>query len=258
MLLFDAHFHIISPDHPLVENSGFMPEPYTVADYRSTTETWSERGYEVRGGAIVSGSFQAFDQGYLTEGLSMLGDGFVGVTQLPADVPDSQVLELDAAGVRAVRFNFKRGGSAGVKDLELLAHRVYDLAGWHTELYVDSRELDELAPVLARLPRISIGHLGMHQDGLDAMLRLVERGAMVKATGFGRVELDPAKTMAAVLRVNPGALMVGTDVPSTRAKRPFEISDLDLIAQTVTDALGAHAVEDVFWNNAARWYLHRT
>ena len=177
------------------------------------------------------------------------------MTQLPADVTDEEILRLDAAGVRAVRFNLKRGGSAGAEDLDSLARRVYEVAGWHTELYVDARELPDLEPVLAGLPRVSIDHLGMHRDGLPALLRLVEQGAMVKATGFGRVELDPAEAIAAIVRVNPGALMVGTDLPSTRARRPFQPGDLELTARAAAEAGGEELVDDVFWSNAARWYL---
>ncbi|BAU94860.1 hypothetical protein N24_0598 [Corynebacterium suranareeae] len=151
-----------------------------------------------------------------------------------------------------MRFNLKRGGSAGLDDLESLARRVHDLAGWHTELYVDARELDELESTLISLPAVSIDHLGMHRDGLPALLRLVENGIKVKATGFGRVELDPAETMKAIMAVDPTALMIGTDLPSTRAKRPFEDADLDLIAETV----GEEHVDNVFWNNAAAFYLN--
>lgn len=78
---------------------------------------------------------------------------------------------------------------------------------------------------------------------------------MVKATGFGRVELDPADTVRAVLGVNPGALMAGTDVPSTRAKRPFADDDLALIERVALEVGGEQAADDVFWNNAAGWYL---
>lgn len=156
--------------------------------------------------------------------------------------------------MRAVRFNLKRGGSAGVDDLELLANRVFDIAGWHTELYVDARELPDLDQVLTRLPRVSIDHLGMHEDGLKALLRLVERGAMVNAPGFGRVELDPASAMRAILRTNPGALMVGTDLPSTRARRPFADADLALAEEVALELGGEQVADDVFWNNAAGLY----
>jgi hypothetical protein len=51
-------------------------------------------------------------------------------------------------------------------------------------------------------------------------------GAKVKATGFGRLEFDPVAAMAAILEANPAALLVGTDLPSTLAPRPFAVADL--------------------------------
>ena len=244
--VFDAHLHVIDPRFPLVANDGYLPSPFTVADYRERVA-----GLGVAGGAVVSGSFQAFDQTYLVDALRRLGPSYVGVTQVPADVPDSRLLELDAAGVRAVRFNLRRGGSAGLDDLDRLARRVHEVAGWHTELYVDARDLAGLHDVLAGLPAVSIDHLGLHADGLPALLRLVERGVRVKATGFGRVELDPAAAMRAVMAVSPEALMVGTDLPSTRARRPFADTDL---TRVVAEAIDPAHLDAVLWGNAARWY----
>lgn len=244
---FDAHLHIIDPVHPLVRNSGYLPEPFTVDDYRERVE-----GLNIGGGAVVSGSFQAFDQGYLIEALRSLGPTFVGVTQIPADISDQEIRDLHDAGVRAVRFNVARGGSADLNDLDRLARRVHDLAGWHAELYIDARTIDDdLAARLAALPAVSIDHLGLHAESLPNLLRLVEKGVKVKATGFGRVDLDPAATIPAIMGVDPTALMVGTDLPSTRARRPFRNEDLDLIEQV----LDPSQVADVFWNNAAAFYL---
>ena len=201
---------------------------------------------------MVSGSFQAFDQGYLISALKALGPSYVGVTQIPADTSDERIQELHAAGVRAVRFNIARGGSAALDELETLARRVHDLAGWHAELYIDARTIDEeLTQLIASLPAASIDHLGMHEDGLTNLLHLVEQGVKVKATGFGRVELAPAATMRAILNVDPTALMVGTDLPSTRARRPFQDEDFALIKETLTP----EEVESVLWENAAKFYL---
>lgn len=245
--VFDSHLHIIDPAHPLVENRGYLPEPFTVADYRRRV---SDLG--IAGGAVVSGSFQGFDQGYLIEALRALGPGFVGVTQLPADADDARILDLDRAGVRAVRFTVARGGSADLDDLERLARRVHGLAGWHAEFYIDARTIDEtLSRRIAALPAASIDHLGMHEDGLHALLRLVERGVKDKATGFGRVHLDPAAAVRAIVDVDPTALMVGTDLPSTRAGRPFRDDDL----RVIEEAVPAKHMADVFWGNAARFYL---
>lgn len=245
--IFDTHLHIIDPAHPLVENNGFMPGPFTVDDYQRRID-----GLGIKGGAVVSGSFQAFDQGYLIDALKALGPNYVGVTQVPEDTSDTRILELHEAGVRAVRFNVARGGSANLDDIDRLARRVHDLAGWHAEFYIDARTIDEsLSRRIAALPAASIDHLGMHEDGLSNLLRLVEQGVKVKATGFGRVELDPAATVRAIDATDPTALMVGTDLPSTRARRPFRDEDLALIV----DALPADRVADVFWNNAASFYL---
>lgn len=75
MNVFDAHFHIIDPRFPLVPNNGYLPDPFTAVDYRERAETLG-----VTGGAVVSGSFQAFDQEYLKHALTQLGPGYVGVT----------------------------------------------------------------------------------------------------------------------------------------------------------------------------------
>lgn len=250
--VFDAHMHIVDPAFPLVENEGYLPDQFTVADYRKRTDE-----LHVAGGAVVSGSFQAFDQGYLIAALKKLGPTFVGVTQIPVNTSDQEILELREAGVRAVRFNVFRGGSASLGELDRLARRAHDLAGWHTELYIDAQKIDDdLARVITALPAISIDHLGMTASGLPTLQRLVERGVKVKATGFGRIKMDPATAIRAIMNVDPTALMVGTDLPSTRAERPFRNEDFQLIQQTLeAEGFTPDQVAAVFWGNAADFYL---
>lgn len=243
--LFDCHFHIIDPRFPLLPNQGYIPLTFTTRDYLQRM-----KDYDLRGGAVVSGSFQAFDQSYLVQTLKDLGSGFVGVTQLPAETEDDEILALNQAGVRAVRFNLKRGGSAGIKDLDTFARRVHDLAGWHTELYVDSIELADLAPTLSRLPTVSIDHLGLSKTGLHDLYALVEKGGFVKATGFGRVDFDVATVIKQITSINPDALMFGTDLPSTRAPVPYADQDSLL----VTEILDEHLAGKVLCDNARAFY----
>src|SRR2546423_8625766 len=113
------------------------------------------------------------------DALPKLGPTFVGVIQVPATVTDEEVIRLNAAGVRAVRFNLYRGGSAGIADLDRLARRVHEVARWHAELYVDASTIDPIFETLANLPRISIDHLGMTQAGLPMLVALAARGAKV-------------------------------------------------------------------------------
>jgi predicted TIM-barrel fold metal-dependent hydrolase len=243
--VFDSHFHIIDKRFPLVPNQGYLPPEFTSGDYLERTS-----GMTLQGGAIVSGSFQAFDQSYLIDALSRLGKGFVGVTQLPTTVSDAELLRLNEAGVRAVRFNLKRGGSEGLEHLEEMARRVYELAGWHVELYVDSRDLADLKESLLRLPAVSIDHLGLSQEGFPTLLQLAEKGVRVKATGFGRVDFDVKSALRQIAAANPDALMFGTDLPSTRAPRPYRDDDLLL----VMDALGENLARKALYDNAIDFY----
>lgn len=245
MSIFDAHFHIIDPKFPLVPNDGYLPPVFSAEDYQSLAKKLN-----INGGAIVSGSFQAFDQEYLIHALNVLGKGFVGVANIPNNMSDKELDRLNQAGVVAVRFNIKRGGSEKVEFMQTLSNKLYDRFGWHTELYVDSKDLASLKPLLATLPKFSIDHLGLTDVGLKELLYWVERGVKVKATGFGRINFDPIPTMKAIYDVNPQALMFGTDLPSTRARTPFSQADIRLIQEHFSE----DALENIFWKNARQFY----
>ncbi len=247
--LFDAHLHIIDRRFPLVPNDGFLPEEFTCEDYLRRM-----RRYNLLGGAVVSGSFQALDQSYLIAALQQLGPSFVGVTQLPEAVTDQELLWLDNLGVRAVRFNLRRGGSGSLGQLGRVARRIHETVGWHVELYADSIELEALYRLLVSLPSVSIDHLGLSRGGFAILRKLAEAGVKVKATGFGRGDLDIKCALRELHSINPSCLMFGTDLPSTRATRPF--SDEDLLL--VSEALGEDEAMKVFYDNAASFYGLRT
>jgi predicted TIM-barrel fold metal-dependent hydrolase len=103
--LFDTHFHIIDPRFPIVENNSYIPAPFTSQDYLARLD-----GIQTVGGAVVSGSFQAYDQTYLVDVLKELGPNYAGVIQLAPTVTENELVTLHQAGVRAVRINLERGG----------------------------------------------------------------------------------------------------------------------------------------------------
>ena len=243
--VFDSHIHIIDPAYPLVTINGYLPQTFTVEDYLRQV---SELG--VTAGAVVSGSFQGYDQGYLAGALERLGPSFVGVTQIPVSVSDAELQYLNSKRVRGIRFNLKRGGSEGVEHLKSFALRVYEVVGWHVELHVESRALPELQETLIALPAVSIDHLGLSRAGLPLLLKLAEKGVRIKASGFGRVDFDVSEALKQIFASNPHALMFGTDLPSTRAPRPFLPSDITLLV----DAIGPDGASMVLWENAAGFY----
>lgn len=246
MKIFDAHFHIIDYQYPLIPNEGFVPDEFTCDDYKKKAQNLG-----IVGGAIVSGSYQEFDQTYLKAAMKNLGASFVGVTQLPASATNQQILELHKEGVRALRFNIHRLGIKELSDIETLAHRVYDLVGWHIELYVDSKQLADLYSLISDLPAVAIDHLGLSRRGFPALLKLVEQGTYVKATGFGRVNFDISFALQELIQSNPDAILFGTDLPSTRSPRPFEEHDIDLVIQA---AGSQEIIEKILYRNAISLY----
>jgi predicted TIM-barrel fold metal-dependent hydrolase len=232
----------------LIANNGYLPETFTCDDYQERI-----KGYNLIGGAVVSGSFQGFDQCYLLDALEKLGPTFCGVTQIPLSTSDEEIFRLNNAGVRAVRFNLKRGGSEELKHLDRLARRVYELVGWHSEIYVDSQELEGLYATIIALPSVSIDHLGLSGAGFKTLLRLAGRGVHIKATGFGRVDFDVAAALREIYSTNKDALMFGTDLPSTRAPRPYKDEDLAL----VIEILGEAGAKKVLYENAVTYYARQ-
>jgi predicted TIM-barrel fold metal-dependent hydrolase len=243
--LFDSHCHIIDHRFPIVVNQGYTPPHFSLEDYLAQAKPLG-----VVAGAVVSGSFQAEDQTYLMDILPKLGPTWVGVTQIPNDYPDAEIARLGKLGVRAVRFNVFRGRIDSVDDIVALATRVHSVAGWHSEIYADAASLAPHVDKLSKLPQLCVDHLGMTEVGVPVLLDLVAAGCKVKASGFGRVKLDVPKTLEAIASKNPSALVFGTDIPSTRAARPFEAADIDLVERV----LGRELAQKAFWDNPLALY----
>ncbi len=242
---FDAHFHIIDPSFPIFPNQGYLPNSYLSKDYFNETKEYLKKG-----GAIVSGSFQEYDQGYLIKALKSMGTSYCGVTQLPHTISDEVLSELNIKGVRGVRFNCKRGGSEKIEHLVKFANRIYDLLKWHVELYIESKDLKSLLPLLEKCPKVSIDHLGLTKVGFEDLLYLVREGVKVKATGFSRLDFSPEEALEKIHTKDPKALLFGTDLPSTRAPKRFSHEDLELIQRL----FGDEDQKKILYKNALDFY----
>lgn len=245
--VFDCHFHILDPAFPPIPNEGYLPPAYPVGDY---LPEMAGLGLRPIGGVIVTASFQGDDPSYLRPALAALGPTWRAVIPFDPTLPDAEIDALNGLGVRAMRLNIRRGGGADPTDLLRTAERIADLAGWHMEFYLDAAALAALRDSFARLPKLAIDHMGLSGDALPDLLALAARGAGIKATGFSRFRGDPGDALRRLQAENPGALMFGSDLPSTRAPRRFGKDDIEIFH----DAFPPAERRAVLFENGARFY----
>jgi len=243
--LFDAIFHIIDYRFPIIENQGYLPPQFLPSDYLKFMSS-----YELLGGTVVSGSFQGFDTQYLISALSVLGKNYVGVINYNPHYTDLDIINLDKLGVKAIRFNVRRGTKDTIDLIEYASKRVFDLVNWHSEIYIDSKDIPSIKDKLLKIPRLVIDHLGLSKAGFDDVLSLVEKGACVKASGFGRLDFDPVWAIKQILAINENACVFGSDLPSTRAQRPFLPADIELINNNFDNSQS----KKIFYENALKLY----
>lgn len=155
----DAHCHVFGP----ASQFPFAPQrKYTPCD-ASKEQLFALRDHlGFSRNVIVQASCHGRNNDALVDALNAAGKLARGVAVISPDITDEELRVLDAAGVRAVRFNFvKRLVDATPKEVFLdIAERIAKL-GWHIVVYFEAPDLEELIPFLKQLPTIVVvDHMG--------------------------------------------------------------------------------------------------
>lgn len=155
----DAHCHVFGPGDVFP----YAPErKYTPCD-APKEKLWQLRdflGFERN--VIVQATCHGADNRALVDALRNSQGRARGVATVKQDVSDAQLRELDAAGVRGVRFNFvKRLVDTTPRETLLsIAERIQPL-GWHIVIYFEAQELPELYDFFTSLPTtVVVDHMG--------------------------------------------------------------------------------------------------
>jgi 2-pyrone-4,6-dicarboxylate lactonase len=155
----DAHCHVFGPG----ERFAYAPERrYTPCDAPKEV-LWQLRdrlGFARN--VIVQATCHGADNSAVLDALRASNDRARGIATVREDISDAQLHELDAAGVRGVRFNFvKRLVKVTARDvLERIARRIAPL-GWHVVIYFEGADLPELFDFFTGLPvPLVIDHMG--------------------------------------------------------------------------------------------------
>lgn len=155
----DAHCHVFgpSPDFPFAPERKYTP---CNAGKDKLFELRDFLGFERN--VIVQATCHGKDNSAMVDACRSAGDRARGIASVGADITMDALHEMDAAGVRGVRFNFvKRLVDATPREVFLgIADKIARL-GWHIVVYFEAADLEELEPFLKQLPTpIVVDHMG--------------------------------------------------------------------------------------------------
>jgi len=160
----DAHCHVFGPGNAFP----YAPErKYTPCD-ASADQLFALRDFlGFSRNVVVQATCHGADNRAMVDALERANGLARGVATVRESVTDAELRELDAAGVRGVRFNFvKRLVDTTPRDvLERIAARIAPL-GWHIVIYFEAVDLPELYDFFASLPTtVVVDHMGRPDTG---------------------------------------------------------------------------------------------
>ncbi|HEY4440729.1 MAG TPA: amidohydrolase family protein, partial [Candidatus Elarobacter sp.] len=155
----DTHCHVFGPGDVFP----YAPErKYTPGD-APKEKLFALRDFlGVDRNVIVQATCHGRDNAAVVDAMQAAGGRARGIADVAHDVTTEELKRLDAAGMRGVRFNFvKRLVDASPREYSLqVAEKIAPL-GWHSVVYFEAQDLEDLTPFLTSLPTtIVVDHMG--------------------------------------------------------------------------------------------------
>ena len=175
-----------------------------------------------------------------------------GVAVVDTSLTDAELQRLHDAGIRGARFQMLPGGALPWEMLEPVATRIAKI-GWHIQLQMDGRRLQERETLIARLPcPVVIDHIGkflepvvIDHPGFRCLLRLLDRGdvwlklaAPYEVSKVGAPNYADVGALAThAARTHPERMIWASNWPHVAVSSlPDEATLLDLLLEWVPDA----------------------
>ncbi|ADZ71275.1 amidohydrolase family protein [Polymorphum gilvum] len=227
----DAHCHVFGP----ADRFPYAPErKYTPVDAPKEMLFALRDHLGFSRNVIVQASCHGKDNAALVDALESEPERTRGVAVVRPDISDQELRQMDAAGVRGIRFNFvRRLVDPGPRDVfSTLARRVADL-GWHVVVYFEAPDLEDLTAFLKALPvTVVIDHMGrpdiaagVESPGFRAFRTLMEDdkfwvkvGCPERLTVAGPPYDDVAPFARTLVESCPDRVLWGTDWPHPNMK----------------------------------------
>jgi predicted TIM-barrel fold metal-dependent hydrolase len=236
----DSHMHIVGPlaRYPFSDVRSLSPPEATLEDYQATAATLGIDRY-----VIVQPSFFGTDNACTLDSVVRSQGRARAVVVVKDDVTGHELQTMHERGARGIRAQMVVKGGMSLDAIEAASARIAAF-GWHLQLYVDARELTDLAKRLRRLPvPIVFDHMalvhadsGTDEPGFATLLDLLAEGrAWVKlSSAFLPPSGDRARRL---VEANPERVLWGTDWPhvSHRGAPPDDGALVDALAQWIPD-----------------------
>jgi predicted TIM-barrel fold metal-dependent hydrolase len=243
----DCHMHIYDSRFPQIPARAPVSNA-AVADYRLL----QKRNGTTRVVVVQPRNHSTHNQVTL-DAVARLGPDARGIAVLHPTITDAGLKQLDAGGIRGIRFSLGDPATAvvSIDMVEPLAQRIAAL-GWHVQLHWPGDMINDNADLLRRLPcQIVIDHMGrlplpagLDHPAYQVILGLIDKGrTCVKLAGAylnTRVGppgyADAAKIAQAYVKAAPERLVWGSDWPHPSEKnKPDDALLFDLLAEWAPD-----------------------
>ncbi len=222
----DTLFHVFGPPHafPYAENRRYTPPAAPIEHCLAMLDAIG-----IDRGVVVQPRVHATDNRVSLNAIAVSGGRLRGVVRINDDTSDNELADMDAGGIRGIRFEFMHGPQ-GHTDLELfdrMIDRIRPL-GWHVELHIDPDNLIKMEDWFRALDMVCvIDHFariktsdGIDQPGFQVLLDLMRRdNYWTKISGADGLTASPwpypdvVPFAHALIEVAPDRLMWGSNWP---------------------------------------------
>jgi predicted TIM-barrel fold metal-dependent hydrolase len=224
----DCHTHVFGDPQrfPFFSGRTYTPETATVDEMRLL-----HRALHMDRVVIVQPSVYGTDNSPTLDGMKQLGARARGIAVIDENTPESELDEMNHAGIRGVRINLENTGETNLA----LSRRLFQAAAmrvqkhkWHIQMFARLSVIEGIKEQLVTSPVPVVfdhfggakGALGTGQEGFSVLLDLVRGGNVyVKVSAAYRVSTQPpdypdATPLAkALIAANPDRILWGSDWP---------------------------------------------
>ncbi|MGZ5039317.1 MAG: amidohydrolase family protein [Usitatibacter sp.] len=253
----DCHIHIYDPRFKMKWPNLRAVTDASVAEYQLL-----QKRLGVTRAVVVQPAAYGTDNDVTLDAIARLGpDKARGVAVLHPTVTDTQLVAMNKAGIRGLRFSQHEPRTAVTSPdmIEPLAHRAHRL-GWHVQLHLRGDQIVEMAPLIERLPgTVVFDHMarlpqpeGTRHAALGIVKRLIDKGSTwVKLSGpyldtkIGAPRYADLKAVGrAFLQHAPQRCVWGSDWPHPTEPhtKPDDAVLFDLFQEWALDEATRHKV----------------